>query len=613
MDPHRHRAAVSHDWRVIDIVRPMHGRWKVIGLAALSIAMFMSFIGRRQFATSHEARVAQVAREMAADGWPWNATAVQVNRVHLVRTLGVLRLSPDYEAPPMRVNAWVVPILSGEVRLQKPPLPYWCAAILFRLTGVTEGAARFVPALLGASATLLLFDLTRLLYGRKVAWIAALIWPTTYLIVDDYRLAMADPYLAFFTLAAVWSWVRASLSEPIDIDKAGFKRLILFVLLFYVCVALGALAKGPLIFLHVIIPIIAFHICFRWRVPRGMASHFIGALLFLAVALPWPLAVMHQVPNAMQLWRYESVGEISGENQEGLRAWWYYLLNLPLLAMSWVALWVCSLIHPFRHKRATVLFPILWYGFSVLFFTVVGQKKLPYLLPIMPAQVMMIAIGAVTLLRARTQRLPGAIVWAQAIIGIGWAIALPVLIVKQHAGGIVLLAMAGIAIALAIGAAWMARSGGSTRWLAWQTFAYAAVLLVFINIVQTNTANERSPKLVCQEFEQVAAQTHAAILVDRLPEEAAFYIPLHPDHAAAPRAYLVMVDDSAGVNYRAKRKLSEPPTDVEHFEGWVPDAKLSGVRRIALKSAPGDARWKVYELTVERSALAGAADANRAD
>jgi 4-amino-4-deoxy-L-arabinose transferase-like glycosyltransferase len=584
----------------------MHGRWKVVWLAALSIAMFMLFIGRRQFATSHEARVAQVAREMAADGWPWNATAVQVNRVHLVRTLGVLRLSPDYEAPPMRVNAWVVPILSGEVRLQKPPLPYWCAAILFRLTGVTEGAARFVPALLGALATVLLFDLTRMLYGRKVAWIAALIWPTTYLIVDDYRLAMADPYLAFFTLAAVWSWVRASLGE--SIDKAGSKRPSLFVLLFYVCVALGALAKGPLIFLHAVIPIIAFHICFRWRVPRGLTSHLIGVILFLAVALPWPLAVMHQVPNAMQLWRYESVGEISGENQEGLRAWWYYLLNLPLLAMPWVALWVCSLLHPFRNKRATVLFPILWYGFSVLFFTVVGQKKLPYLLPIMPAQVMMIAIAAVELLHAarRRERFRSALVWAQVIIGIGWAIVLPVLIVKQHAVGVVPLAAAGTAIVLAIWAAWTARSGGSTRWLVWQTLAYAAILLVFNNIVQTATANNRSPKPVCQELSAVAAQSHAAILVDRLPEEAAFYLPLHPNHAVAPRVYLVMVDDATGVNYRAKRKLPEPPPDVEHFEGWVPDAKLVGVRRVALKSAPGDARWKVYELTVERSALASA-------
>jgi hypothetical protein len=148
--------------------------------------------------------------------------------------------------------------------------------------------------------------------------------------------------------------------------------------------------------------------------------------------------------------------------------------------------------------------------------------------------------------------------------------------VKQHAAGGIPLVAAGFAVALAVCAAWMARSGGSARWLVWQTLAYAAILLVFINIVQTKTANERSPKPVCQELSAVADQSHAVILVDRLPEEAAFYLPLHPNHAVAPRAYLVMVDDATGVNYRAKRKLPEPPPDVEHFEGWVPDAKLSG-------------------------------------
>ncbi|HXE52600.1 MAG TPA: glycosyltransferase family 39 protein, partial [Tepidisphaeraceae bacterium] len=180
---------------------------KWVLLALLAGAMFLLLLGRREFASSHEARVGQVARQMAAAGWPWESGRLEVQRVHLARPDGVLRLAPDPQAAPMHVNAWVVPILSGQVRLQKPPLPYWCAAVAYKLSGVSEATSRLAPALLGALATLLLYSLGAMLYGRRVALIAVLIWLTTYLVPEQYRLAMADPYLAFFTLAAVWAWV----------------------------------------------------------------------------------------------------------------------------------------------------------------------------------------------------------------------------------------------------------------------------------------------------------------------------------------------------------------------------------------------------------------------
>src|SRR5579864_5642947 len=103
--------------------------------------------GRRQFAASHEARVADPAREMAAAGWPWNARVIEVPAVHLVKRMGVLRLAADSDAPTLHVDPWVVPVLTGEVRLQKPPLPYWCAAVAYRLWGVGEMTSRLVPAL----------------------------------------------------------------------------------------------------------------------------------------------------------------------------------------------------------------------------------------------------------------------------------------------------------------------------------------------------------------------------------------------------------------------------------------------------------------------------------
>src|SRR5207302_5646155 len=103
--------------------------------------------------------------------------------------------------------------------------------------------------------------------------------------------------------------------------------------------ALGALAKGPVMPLTVVMPLLAYHICFRRRAPGGALAHLVGLALFVAVALPWPLTILRQVPHAVAVWRYESVGELA-DNVENARPWWYYFSQLPQLTVPWTPLWV---------------------------------------------------------------------------------------------------------------------------------------------------------------------------------------------------------------------------------------------------------------------------------
>jgi len=598
-------------------------------LAVLSAALFLSFLGRREFATSHEARVAQVARVMADSGWPWNARPVEVAPARLIKRDGMIRLSPDPEAPPVRVNPWLVPVLNDEIRLQKPPLPYWCAAILFRLAGgPSEALARLVPAMLGALTVFLLYDLTRVLYGSTVAWCTSLVWLTTYLVPEEYRLAMADPYLAFFTLAALWAWIRSSLSradsvfnghkiapDPIYRPSRVQRAFSLaphgsgdgYVLLFYLFLGLGALAKGPVVSLVVAVPVLVFHGCFRRRIPGGIIPHLLGLAVLLLVALPWPMAVMRHVPNAAELWRYESVGELT-DNTENARAWWYYVANLPLLTAPWTPLWVFAVVYAFLRNRPRTWFPITWYLVLFLCFTAVHLKKNPYLLPAMPAQAMMIGLAAATLLRVarriRFRGVPGALILTQTAVGIVVAIILALLLWREsdrHA------AVLGLMIPVALVAwlpLWPIVRRWPMPWLAVQAIAYALLLLVFGDVYLTRENNARSPKAVCAEISQMIDGTHRALLVSKLPEEVAFYLPLRP-RGAAPRQWIWVKDDEKGVKQRQKARKPPPPEPVpEDFDGWVAGAKVVAVRRVPLRSAPGDTRWKVYELTVDYSRIA---------
>src|SRR5678816_3031129 len=90
-----------------------------ISILLLACCAFLLFLGRQDVTNTHEARVAQTARRMAASGWPWDAKPVEVPTVRLARDDGALDLQPDRAAPPLRVNPWIVPVLGAEIRLQK--------------------------------------------------------------------------------------------------------------------------------------------------------------------------------------------------------------------------------------------------------------------------------------------------------------------------------------------------------------------------------------------------------------------------------------------------------------------------------------------------------------
>ena len=73
-----------------------------------------------------------------------------------------------------------------------------------------------------------------------------------------------------------------------------------------------------------------------------------------------------------------------------------------------------------------MLFPVLWYLATLLFFSFVHQKKTAYLLPAFSAQVLFTARGLITLLGiARRQKRAGLL--AQSLLGVAFGLSLPVL------------------------------------------------------------------------------------------------------------------------------------------------------------------------------------------
>ena len=576
-------------------------------LTLCAAAAFLPFLGRRDVVISHEARVVQTARAMAHSGWPWSARPVSVPAVRMTRgghTGQMFVLRPDPTAPPLHLNPWLVPVLNDTVRLQKPPLPYWCTAIAFRLFGVdwSEALARLTPALLGFASTFLIHGLARRLLGRRFALPAAIAWATSYFIPDEFRKSMADPYLAFFTLAALCAWFRAAAADATLHPRSS-------ILAFYTLTALGLLAKGPPLLLHLLVPIALYHILARRRPPGTLWLHLLGIAVLLAITLPWPLYVIRSIPNVRDIWYFESVGKMTDELEPG-RPFYFYLPLLFQLALPWTPAWLAACALPFRrsrrrlsssfithHSSLTPLFPLLWLAALVLIFSLAHMKKLAYLLPAMPALVLMTAQGLVLLMAAvrlgRRRRGndggAGLLLAIQTFIPLGFAVALFFIIPATALALPARLAAALIPAALAAAAFYQLTRRRTADWLPLISIATVVALVAFFNFVQTPRENARSPRPAAA-YVALALRADPAVTTvpDKLPPEATLYLPVDVAFDRRASTILYLLDD----------RRDEAAVDLPAFAARLPAVNVTAVRRVPV---PGDAarpRYKLFALTV---------------
>jgi 4-amino-4-deoxy-L-arabinose transferase-like glycosyltransferase len=584
----------------------------MLGVIAAALLVFLTMIGKRDVVTSHEGRVVQTARQMAAVGWPWNASAlVSVPVVGLVDTPNGKRLAPLPREGNMSVNPWLVPVINGQVRLQKPPLPYWCSAVVYRLLAFGEGWTRLVPALLGAIGTLLIANLAKTVLGRRAALLAALVWVTTQFIVDEFRKAMADPYLAFFTLLAVWAWVRGG----------GIG-----VLIFWIALGLGTLAKGPVVLLTTI-PAAALAVVLLRGPRRGPArwAHVVGIVLFLAIAMPWPFYVLRHVPHALALWKYESIGEF-GENAEKARPWWLYALTSFQLPLPWTPVWVAgvglsvlggrrrgarsakpqaaeaqvrrTLWAPRARRR---WFALGWFLIVLIVFSFANVKKNAYLLPVAAAMTLTVADSLALVMRSARRDglrgLLGVLAVAQGVMGVALAIGVAFMCWREadrdRAEGI---AISLIGAALAAAALWTIVRPAPRAWLWLTCSSYALLLIAFIGIYMADRENDRSPKPFARALARYIADSGLPIEKLRLPEDASVYLPLDvPAATPASARLIVVVDDN-----RRAIELGKVEADESLFAPLFENEPILSVQRINLSADDGRGRWKAYVLTLDR-------------
>ncbi|MCF2149023.1 glycosyltransferase family 39 protein [Desmonostoc muscorum LEGE 12446] len=330
---------------------------------------------------------------------------------------------------------WITPFFNGDTRFDKPALIYWCQAIAYAIIGVNEWAVR-LPSAIAAFGLICLAFYTVQWYLAKQDELEQVSRPTRrYLIsflaaalmalngetiiwarigVSDMLLTgcMASVFLCFFVGYAMGGWKNAGGAGGAgEAGGAGGERITNapfpnnWYLGCYVLIAAGILTKGPV---GIVLPgliIFAFLLYVgKLREVLWEMRPVVGILIIFGLSVPW---------YALVIWRngwnyinaffgYHNLERFT-EVVNGHSAPWYFYFVIVLLGFAPYSVYLPVAIFRLKfwqrsHWRSLERFQQLslfaWFWFAGIFgFFSIAVTKLPsYVLPLMPAAAILVAL-----------------------------------------------------------------------------------------------------------------------------------------------------------------------------------------------------------------------------
>ncbi len=263
--------------------------------------------------------------------------------------------------------------LNGRPRQDKPILIYWAQAASVHLFGLNEFALRLPSVLAALAWVLALVRFGRRHLDRETGLIAGLLLALSLYVGLIARAAVADALLNLFLALALFD-IYNDFRQP-----ARATRLRVFVWM-----GLGFLTKGPV---AVLFPFLVSGIFYagqgRWRDWLGKVLDWRGLLLFLAIVLPWHVAVYLDSGWAFfkGFYLHHNLDRYGGAMEGHSGGVFYYVLVAPLVLMPF-ATWFLGLLRRLPRMRDEPLDRFAWTWFLVVLvvFSFSGTKLPHYLL-----------------------------------------------------------------------------------------------------------------------------------------------------------------------------------------------------------------------------------------
>ncbi|MEN6618506.1 MAG: glycosyltransferase family 39 protein [Rikenellaceae bacterium] len=272
-------------------------------------------------------------------------------------------------------NEYLLTTLNGEPRYQKPPLPTWLTAASGEIFGFDSLYALRLPVVAITFLLIFAFYYCSKLMGlsSKHSLNNALILITSFYIFFAGRDNQWDMYTHSFMLVSIYFLWRL-----FQVDSNGLRNSLLSGLF----LGFSILSKGPVSFYSLFLPfLISYGIIYRISF-RKKGLYLLNMLLTgLVIGLSWYVYVRIKDP---EYFRMITTHEVSNWTSYETKPFYYYW-NFFIQSGLWAIPSFTALFYPFLKSRVTNLkayrFAILWTLITVVFLSLIPEKKVRYLVP----------------------------------------------------------------------------------------------------------------------------------------------------------------------------------------------------------------------------------------
>lgn len=282
---------------------------------------------------------------------------------------------------------WFLPSLNFEPYHHKPPLLFWLINFFWDFFGVSRWAGA-LPSLCSAMAVVwLTMRLGRRLFPqeRDIDQRAQLVLLGSFPFLIYGSLIMFDVMVCALVLGAL----------HFMLEYAGGKKF-RHVFMLGMCLGFGVLAKGPVMYLYTVFPVLFAPLWMKEKPEGGWRSWALGYLLAVLIsALPvlvWLVPALSNADGNFAFWLLwnQTAGRITGNfSASHARPVYFYLPLLPVMFMPWIFL--PGFTRKLRQEgkvlyaeSPAIRFLLYWTGPVFIAFSLISGKQPHYLVPLLP-------------------------------------------------------------------------------------------------------------------------------------------------------------------------------------------------------------------------------------
>ncbi len=294
---------------------------------------------------------------------------------------------------------WIVPYFNGEPRLNKPPMSYWLTGLAAAVAGSSDRVEPWhgrLPSLLaGIGLLAIMTTVGSRFFGGRAALYGAGLFATSAGFFSYAHDARPELVYAFFCTAGVGSFMLATLTRA--------RAFAGWIYLMWVAYAFAILTKGPQVPAMLLV---ASGLFLAFVQGRGLVGLWLlkpigGLALLAALTIPW-WWLLKQGLAGEQVVSFQLAGSLLVPDFQHLLNG-YYLYRPLQLVLPWLPLmpvaWIIAL-RAHDEGREACMFLATTILVAVLVFSLGGQQRYFYLLPLLPIMCLLAGRGVERMLAA---------------------------------------------------------------------------------------------------------------------------------------------------------------------------------------------------------------------